>query len=262
MASPFPGMDPYIEHPDVWSDFHGALAEGVRAHLNARIRPRYVARLTPRVTYDVVEIDQVRGVAPDVAIWQRRVESRRTGDIAAAATPASVESAIDLELPIRLYTVELRAIGTMELVTAIEILSPVNKRPGHEACADYLRKRKDLLRSTAHLIEIDLLRGGTRPPLARPVPASAYRITLSRAEQRPGVDVWVLQLPDPLPILPVPLRDPDPDTLLDLPGVLADVYERGGYDRLIDYGQDVPPPSLSETEAAWVRDLLGRQAVP
>ena len=26
MPSPLPGMDPYIEHPEIWSDFHGDLA--------------------------------------------------------------------------------------------------------------------------------------------------------------------------------------------------------------------------------------------
>ncbi len=57
MPSPFPGMDPYIEHPEVWSDFHGDLAAEIRAELNKVIQPRYVARLTPRVTYEIVEID-------------------------------------------------------------------------------------------------------------------------------------------------------------------------------------------------------------
>ncbi len=247
-------MDPYIEHPDVWSDFHGALAEGVRAYLNARIRPRYVARLTPRVTYDVVEIDQVRGVARDVAVWRHREASRAPGGGPVAATPASAESAVELELPLRLYSVEVRATDSMELVTAIEILSPVNKRLGHEGYADY--QRRELLRSTAHLMEVDLLRGGTRPPLSRTVPVSAYRTMLSRTERRPNVEVWALQLADPLPILPVPLRDLDPDALLDLRAVVAEVYERGGYEQLIDYRRDVPPPPLSETESAWVRTLL------
>lgn len=256
MPSPFPGMDPYIEHPDVWSDFHGALAEGVRAHLNARIRPRYVARLTPRVTYDVVEIDQVRGIAPDVAIWRHR-EARSAPPTAVAATPASAESAVELELPLRLYTVEVRATDTMELVTAIEILSPVNKRPSHEAYADYQRKRRELLRSSAHLMEIDLLRGGRRPALTRPVPASAYRVTLSRAETRPRVEVWTLGLTDALPVLPVPLREPDPDALLDLGAVIAEVYERGGYEQVIDYRLAPPPPTLSEAESGWVTGLLG-----
>ena len=106
---------------------------------------------------------------------------------------------------------DLRA-GELELVTAIEILSPVNKRRRHEARAKYLHKRRAFLRSAAHLIEIDLLRPGLRPPR---FPPPLY-ITLSREERRPCVNVWPIQLADTLPTIPVPLAAPDPDVLLDL----------------------------------------------
>ena len=71
MPSPFPGMDPYIEHPEIWSDFHGDLAAQIRADLNKVIQPRYVARLVPRVTYEVVEMDRPRSVRPDVGVGAR-----------------------------------------------------------------------------------------------------------------------------------------------------------------------------------------------
>jgi len=42
--------------------------------------------------------------------------------------------------------VEIHKSDTLELVTAIEILlSPLNKKPGHEAFDEYLRKRRELL---------------------------------------------------------------------------------------------------------------------
>ena len=75
-----------------------------------------------------------------------------------AATP--VESVVQMELPLRLYTVEVRETGTLRLVTAIEVLSPVNKRSGHEAYHDYLRKRRQLLRSEAHSVEMKTGRKG------------------------------------------------------------------------------------------------------
>ena len=34
MPSPFPGMDPYLEAPDIWPDFHHALATEIRGELN------------------------------------------------------------------------------------------------------------------------------------------------------------------------------------------------------------------------------------
>lgn len=256
MPSPFPGMDPYIEHPEIWSDFHADLPAEIRAVLNPQIRPKYVARLIPRVTYEVVEVAQIRGIRPDVAVWQKQPSEGVTAPAPVMIPPAPVQSRVSLEFPLRLQSIEILATETMELVTAIEILSPVNKRPGHDAYRQYLRKRQELLRSSAHLLEIDLLRGGSRPPLEEPVPEAHFYVTLSRANFRPGVEVWPIQLPEPLPILPVPLLEPDPDIPLDLGGVVAAVYERGGNADLIDYTQNPPPPDLDEETAAWVDTRL------
>ena len=261
MPSPFPGMDPYIEHPEVWSDFHGGLAGEIRATLNATIQPRYVARMTPYVTYEVIKVAQSHAIRPDVGVWQPQPPIEQAEGVATVVMPAPAESLVPLEVPLRLYSVEIRAAGDMLLVTAIEILSPVNKRAGHEAHVDYLRKRRELLRSQAHFMEIDLLRGGKRPPLERPVPAAPYYVTLSRVERRPTVEVWPIQLADKLPVLPVPLLEPDPDVALDLGAVVGRVYERGGYAVLIDYQQPPPPPPLSETEARWLDEHLHQVGV-
>ena len=80
-------------------------------------------------------------------------------------------------------------------------------------------------------------------------------MTLSRVGRRPYVDVWPIQLPEKLPTIPVPLLDPDPDVPLDLGAVVAAVYERGAYARLIDYCPS-PPPPLSDAEAAWLDEHL------
>ena len=257
MPSPFPGMDPYIEHPDVWSDFHGRLADEISAELNKVIQPRYVARLTPRVTYEIVEIEKPRSVRPDVGVWGPRSGSEgERGGQTAVLSPAPVRNVIAMELPLRLYTVQVLEAGALELVTAIEILSPVNKQPGREAHDEFLHKRREMLRSSVHLIEIDLLRAGRRPPLERPIPAAPYYVVLSRGDDRPYVDVWPIQFSDKLPTIPVPLVEPDPDVVMDLSAVVAAVYERGGYATFIDYSQPPPPPSLSEAESAWLGECL------
>ena len=261
MPSPFPGMDPYIEDPEIWSDFHSNIAPEIQAQLNRLIRPRYVARLVPRVTYEVVEIAQARGVRPNVGVWQPQPPQGELAEAVATIPPAPVESLVTLDLPLRLLTVEVRVTGTLELVTAIEILSPVNKRLGHEAYRDYQRKRRELLRSAAHLLEIDLLRGGERPPLERPVPPAPYYVTLSRADRRPTVEVWPIQFEDTLPVIPVPLLEPDPDVPLDLSAAVAAVYERGGYADLIDYRRPPPPPKLSESEEMWLDGRLREQGL-
>lgn len=259
MRSPFPGMDPYIECPELWSDFHNDLASEIRAQLNQTIQPAYFARLTPYVTYEVIEVGKTFGIRPDVGIWGLQSSPPESRSAAAIATPAPVESRVALDIPLRLHRVEIRATSTQELVTVIEILSPVNKRPGHDAYRDYQRKRRDLLRSPVHLLELDLLRGGERPPLEEPVPAAPYYVTLSREGYRPIVTVWPIQLVDPLPVLPVPLLEPDPDASLDLASIVAGVYERGAYASQIDYRQPLPPPALSELESIWLDKLLREQ---
>ncbi len=261
MPSPLPGMDPYIETPDIWSDFHGDMAAEMRAELNRVLQPRYVARLTPHVTYEIVEIAERHHIRPDVGSWQPQPPSGERANEVAVTTATSVESVVEMDIPLRLYTVEVRETDTLRLVTAIEMLSPVNKRPSHEAYHDYQRKRRALLRSTTHLLEIDLLRGGERAPLARPVPRAPYYVILSRVNRRPYVEVWPIQLWEKLPVLPVPLLEPDPDATLDLGAVVAAVYDRGAYARLIDYHRSPPPPALSDTETIWLDTHLQTQKV-
>ena len=187
MPSPFPGMDPYIEQSRVWVDFHSDLASEIRADLNAHIRPAYFARLTPYTTYEVVEISRSRmqGIRPDVGVIREQPAPYYAGG--AAVLDAPVESVASMEAPLEILSVEIYRTSDETLITAIEILSPVNKRPGHEAYRDYQRKRRELLRSDVHFIEIDLLRAGERSPLERPVPAAPYYISLSRANRRPFI---------------------------------------------------------------------------
>jgi hypothetical protein len=136
-------MDPYIEDPDIWTDFHHDLASEIRATLNEQIRPRYIARIIPRETYAIIEIEDRRSVRPDVGVWQPRPPRVATIETVAALTTEPVESMIRLESPLRLYMIEVHEVSTMKLVTVIEILSPVNKRPSHEAFDEYQRKRRD-----------------------------------------------------------------------------------------------------------------------
>ncbi len=254
MPSPFPGMDPYLEAPEIWVDFHNNLASEIQAVLNRALPRRYIARLSPRVVCEIVETGELRAIRPDVAVYRQPTE-QGTIQTATFVLTAPVESRVAIEEPVRLHSVEILEVGTMKLVTAIEILSPANKRIGNKARDEYLEKRQELLRAPVHLIEIDLLRSGERMPLETPVPKAAYYIVLSRRQRRPIVEVWPIQIGEKLPTIPVPLLPPDPDVPLDLNSVVASVYERGAYDRIIDYRQP-PPPPLTDEEAQWIDNWL------
>jgi hypothetical protein len=249
-------MDPYLEQPEVWPEFHNNLAAEIQGYLNQRIRPRYIARQVPVATYDAIAITPVRIVKPDVSVWRDRGRDGSGQSGAATLTPPAVEASVPLEYEIQLFSVEVRTAGSRELVTAIEILSPVNKRPGHDAYRDYHRKRRALLRSDANLLEIDLLRAGERPPVEPPPPDAPYYVVLSRASDRPRAPVWAVNVSDPIPVVPVPLLAPDPDAPLDLNEVAALAYERGGYDTEIDYSV-MPPSPWNAAEAVWIAERLG-----
>jgi len=69
--------------------------------------------------------------------------------------------------------------------------------------------------------------------------AFLYRMSMTRA-QSGATAIWPLGLRDALPDIPIPLREPDGDSLLELGPALATVYDETGYDLSIDYTQ--PPP--------------------
>jgi hypothetical protein len=154
---------------------------------------------------------------------------------------------------VRLASVEIRDVGRNELITCVEIVSPVNKRePG---LSEYRRKQQRLYDAGVHLLEIDLLRRGTRA-LAHPrLPDVPYMAAVTRAA-RGQVEVWPIKLGDPLPLVPVPLRIPDPDARLDLAAALAAIYNEAAYELSIDYRLPPPPPPLSGAELEWVRACI------
>lgn len=261
MPSPFPGMDPYLEAQRNWSDFHHGLADQIRAYLNEEIQPEYYATAVTYVAYDVIEIAETKqwATTPDVGVWrtgEALPEGGATGLHVAIDRP-NVQSMVQLEAAVRLANVEVREVESDTLVTAIEILSPINKRPGQER-EKYLRKRHELLRAEVHVLELDLLRAGERSPLEITPPSAPYYVTLGRADNRPYIDVWAIQLEARLPVVPVPLFAPDPDVPLDLGEVVRTVYERGAYATRLNYHQPVPPPSLNDKQAAWVETLLAK----
>src|SRR5215475_14127478 len=67
MQSPFPGMDPYLEHPALWPDVHNRLIAALADDLSERVAPRYYVGLERR-TYLLKADDLVFIGRPDIAI--------------------------------------------------------------------------------------------------------------------------------------------------------------------------------------------------
>lgn len=150
---------------------------------------------------------------------------------------------------------EVRKMGTDEVVTVIELLSPKNKRAGKGRIA-YEKKRRAILGSATHLVELDLLRGGKPMAILGMRSPSAYRILMSRSHQRPTAALYSVTLQQGLPSFPVSLKPDEKEPLVPLQEVFNGVYERARYGTRIDYHQPVPPPALSEADEQWVGALL------
>jgi hypothetical protein len=264
MPSPFPGMDPYLENPATWSDLHQRLITYIADMLQPELRPNYLARIGERVY--VAETG--RNIYPDVTLLGRPLRERQpTGagtPPVAEASPVVVREPFTLMLPSgehREPYLEIIHSTGREVVTVIEVLSPANKTPG-VGYEQYRKKQSEVLRSRAHLVEIDLLSQGLfalafSDKEARPddVPRSRYLISVSRAPDRTVFETYPLILPEALPTFRIPLRAPDPDVLLNLQAVFEQCYENGRYAEMIDYTQP-PPAPLSLDEQHWVKTTL------
>jgi hypothetical protein len=265
MPSPFPGVDPFIEGPE-WEDFHHHLIEEIHRALVPRVRPRYVVRVERRV-YVEHDIDPPhRTIRPDVTLLRDAVRSARGEGSAATATIveteiAPVECTLAMPEDMSEAYLTIRERETMQVVTVIEVLSPSNKRPGSDGRREYLAKREEVLQSSAHLVELDLLRGGQRMPMLDSLPPGDFYAVVSRARRRPRAEVYAWTLRQPLPPIPIPLAGKDPDVTIDLQSIFNTTYDRAGYDYSLRYDQ-APEPTFPDDELAWVQSQLkaGRTA--
>ncbi|NER49696.1 MAG: DUF4058 family protein, partial [Symploca sp. SIO1A3] len=152
---------------------------------------------------------------------------------------------------------EVRRVGTGEVVTAIEILSPINKNLG-EGRIKYEKKRQLIFSSSTSFVEIDLLRKGNSMIALDQNIKGDYRILISPSHQRPQAYLYAFNLQDAIPVFSLPLSQEDPEINLDLQSILHQVYDQGRYDLIIDYQQKVIP-ALSATDAIWVKNILEKQ---
>src|SRR4028119_613854 len=160
MPSPFPGMDPYLEHPELWPALHHWLIIEIARFLSPQLRPKYLVSVEVRM-YETADDDlSVIGV-PDVTVMQAQTATETTESNVAVAAPPTQPFTVTLPIPytLREAYLEIRERGEKELITVIEILSPTNKRTG-KGRQMYQEKREEILSSRTHLIEIDLLQIG------------------------------------------------------------------------------------------------------
>jgi len=255
MPSPLPGMDPYLESQR-WKSFHTLFISTVHEMLVPRVRPRYVVEVEEYVYLAREEQEPDRLIEPDLAIvdmadaWT--AEPGGSGGTALAVQP--VVHTVPVPQRFRQAYLTIRDREFQEVVTVIEVLSPWNKTPG-DGRTEYLVKRTNVFLTPAHLVELDLLRGGQRLPTREPLTPADYYAFVCRKQRLPKVDVYAWTLQQSLPPIPIPLAGDDPDVVLDLQAAFTTTYDRAGYDYALNYRRAVEPP-LPPAAAEWAQTLL------
>jgi hypothetical protein len=247
-------MDPYLESPDVWSDFHLTMTIAMRAELNTHLPPRYAAAADRYVwIHEPEAIARTRVVRPDVFVAERSSASAGRGATVSAAAPAMVVfPAYKREGNKYLKIVDVQS---RRVVTVIELLSPANKQGGDDREA-YLTKRVDYLAAGVNLVEIDLLRTGEQLPFGSPAPPQAdYYVLVCSSCEMPQAGVWPVRVRESLPEVPVPLLPEDGPIHLSLQKCMNRTYDEGRYALQVDY--DKPPdPPLNPADVDWAAALL------
>jgi len=245
-------MDPWVEEPSGWPDFHTTFLVFLRGVLSPCLPERYAAYLDQYVWLEDSEEATERGGKPDIFVSDRGGEG---GAPAVATITAPMTQALPARLRRGARFMRIIDRDSRRVVTILELLSPANKSTDQEA---YLTKRRGVIATRTNLVEIDLLRSGHRPV---PRSASDYRILVSRADAFPRADVWGFSVRDRIPLIPVPLDSEVPAVPLDLKPCLDRAYDEGNFARDVDYAAP-PTPRLDAADAAWAAALLARRITP
>ena len=67
MANPFPGMNPYLESPELWRSVHNRLIVAIADWLTPQLLPKYLVDIEQRI-YQISGEDALLIGIPDVTI--------------------------------------------------------------------------------------------------------------------------------------------------------------------------------------------------
>ena len=255
MKSPFPGIDPYLEQH--WGDVHTRLMVYISDQITDQLPSDLQARVEESVSVDVDETS--RWIYPDVKVIER--PDLDSGVALAVADAVVVEPTI-IPLPSELSTqrhIEIVDLNSgNRVVTAIELLSPVNKQE-ESGRAAYRRKQREYIDGGVNLVEIDFIRSGSftfaapegRIPWDKRTP---YIVCIRRSYRPEQAEIISISIDQLVPNFRIPLRSTDADIVLRLQPLLDDCYRRGRY-ASIDYSQP-PRPKLDDKAALWAEGLL------
>jgi hypothetical protein len=248
-------MDPYLESPAWWPGVHARLIVAIANALENSLGMNYIVAVEKRV-YQITPEDSILIGIPDAAIVQQSTQTPLKEGGTATIVRSTEAITVTLPMPeeVKEGYLEIRDVETGAVITAIEVLSPTNKRTGIGRNT-YNTKRQAILGSQTHLVEIDLLRDGKGMDVVGTLPLSDYRILVSKSADRPKGWLYAFDVTQPIPVIAIPLRSGEPDMRLDLQELFNRMYEQARFGLSIDYSQP-PEPPLKEEIQTWAEGLV------
>ncbi|MCU0569416.1 MAG: DUF4058 family protein [Oculatellaceae cyanobacterium Prado106] len=259
-------MNPYLEQPAFWPSFHYRFMVAIANAIEPQLSDRYYIDVETRTYQSNDDGSEVLIGIPDAvvlrseegrpAVPNERLEaSEPTISVALQDPPEPEMVRVPMPLEIRERYLEIREVGSDAVITVMELLSPKNKQAGEGRDA-YEQKRRAVLSSSTHLIELDLLCGGRQMEILGTPRMTPYRILISRSHQRPTAQLYGISLQQPLPSIWIPLKAEEDEVIAPLQDAFEQVFREARYGTRIDYRQPPPPPALSKVDQVWVNERL------
>ena len=253
MSDMFPGMNPYLEHPDLWPAIHPQFVTALAKLLQKEVSDRYRVVIRRRV-YRVSGEDSI-------VVGQSDHNRPTANQSVHLAAKQPIPTYIAVPQTIQDYYIEIVDGHIGRTITILEVLTPQKKRPGRGR-KNYEQRCEAIFGSDTHFVEIDLLRGWE--PISAYTPGDVdYRVLVSRSDQRPKADLYAWQVNTPIPPVTFPLSCFQDDVgaqaycTVDLKPALDQAYIESECKLLIDYERPPIPPLPSESNS-WLSMVLER----
>jgi hypothetical protein len=206
MPSPFPGMNPYIERPDVLNDFRRSFIPAARESLVPQIHLHYYIRIENHHFTNEVPVHER---LPYLEIHDRdRNEVVAVVELLSPANKATGPHRDHYLAKVR------RILASRAAFVEIDLLRAGPKMPW------------------ADLPECDYYAIVSRHA--------------ARANGNPRADLWPLRVRDPLPTIPIPLRPGEAEPTLDIQAILHRIYDAAGYAMFLYRTDPDPPLSSAD----------------
>lgn len=122
MNTPFPGMDPYLEHPTLWADVHDSLLAAIRDDLVPLVAPTYYVALQRHAYLLLTGGERTYLGKPDVAVGVPKLPVGAWSPMPVASGAGVLEVEVPMEEEVDENYLEVREVKTGKLITVIELL--------------------------------------------------------------------------------------------------------------------------------------------